>query len=108
MNYGEYIRSELLLLIPVLNIVGAVLKKSRLPDRWIPLLLGGLGILLLDGLEDVNMLLSGFDIMVQLRGGNAHAGAVPETGQEFVEPLVVCRCPDGGVDGKVQLFVFLR
>ena len=46
MNYGEYIRSELLLLIPVLNIVGAVLKKSRLPDRWIPLLLGGLGILL--------------------------------------------------------------
>ena len=43
MNYGEYIRSELLLLIPVLNIVGAVLKKSRLPDRWIPLLLGGLG-----------------------------------------------------------------
>lgn len=32
MNYGEYIRSELLLLIPVLNIVGAVLKKSRLPD----------------------------------------------------------------------------
>jgi len=46
LNYGEYIRSELLLLIPVLNIVGAVLKKSRLPDRWIPLLLGGLGILL--------------------------------------------------------------
>ncbi len=36
MNYGEYMRSELLLLIPVLNIVGAVLKKSRLPDRWIP------------------------------------------------------------------------
>ena len=28
MNYGEYIRSELLLLIPVLNIVGAVLKKA--------------------------------------------------------------------------------
>ena len=71
-------------------------------------LLGGLGILFLDGLEDVDMLLSGLDIMVQLRGGDAHAGAVPETGQEFVEPLVVCRCPDGGVDGKVQLFVFLR
>ena len=46
MNYGEYIRSELLLLIPVLNTVGAVLTPRRVPARGIPLLRGGLGILL--------------------------------------------------------------
>ena len=36
MNYQEYIKSELLILIPVLYFIGIGLKKSRLPDKWIP------------------------------------------------------------------------
>lgn len=40
MNFEEYIKTELLILIPVLYIVGIGLKKSRLPDKWIPAILG--------------------------------------------------------------------
>lgn len=40
MEYQEYIKSELLVLVPVLYIIGLGLKKSKLNDKWIPLALG--------------------------------------------------------------------
>ena len=40
MNIQEYIRSELIVLIPVLYMLGVCLKHSRVPDRWIPAVLG--------------------------------------------------------------------
>ena len=40
MNYQDYIKSELLVLIPVLYFIGMGLKKSNLSDKWIPLVLG--------------------------------------------------------------------
>ncbi len=46
MNYQEYIKSELLVLIPVLYFIGIGLKKSRLPDKWIPVTLGAASVLL--------------------------------------------------------------
>lgn len=46
MDYQEYIKSELLILVPVLYIIGLGLKKSRLKDKWIPLMLGITGIAL--------------------------------------------------------------
>ena len=44
MNFQDYIKTELLILIPVLYFVGIGLKKSMLPDKWIPATLGGIGI----------------------------------------------------------------
>ena len=46
MNYQDYIKTELLILVPVLYFVGIGLKKSKLPDKWIPLTLGAFGVLL--------------------------------------------------------------
>lgn len=43
MDYQKYIKSELLVLVPVLYIIGLGLKKSTLPDKWIPLVLGFIG-----------------------------------------------------------------
>ncbi len=40
MNFQDYIKTELLILIPVLYFAGIGLKKSKLPDRWIPAALG--------------------------------------------------------------------
>lgn len=40
MDYLKYIRSELLILIPVMYIIGMGLKKSKINDKWIPLILG--------------------------------------------------------------------
>lgn len=46
MDYQNYIKSELLILVPVLYIVGLGLKKSKIPDKWIPFILGITGIVL--------------------------------------------------------------
>ena len=46
MEYLQYIRAELLVLIPVLYLVGIALKASRLKDNWIPLVLGAISIAL--------------------------------------------------------------
>lgn len=42
----EYITENALLLIPVLNILGAIIKGiDKIPDKYIPLILLGFGIL---------------------------------------------------------------
>lgn len=46
MNYQDFILPELLVLIPVLYLVGVGLKKSTVADKWIPAMLGGLGVVL--------------------------------------------------------------
>lgn len=46
MDYQEYIKSELLILVPVLYVIGLGMKKSKLKDKWIPLALGITGIAL--------------------------------------------------------------
>ena len=46
MNYQEYIRPELLVLVPVLYLIGTIMKKSRIRDSYIPLILGLIGIIL--------------------------------------------------------------
>lgn len=42
----EFVKPELLILIPVLYLIGMGLKKSTVADKYIPLLLGGIGIVL--------------------------------------------------------------
>lgn len=46
MNFKEFIKPELLILIPVLYVVGMGLKKSKLSDKLIPVVLGVTSIIL--------------------------------------------------------------
>lgn len=46
MNYQDYIKTELLILVPVLYFLGIGLKKSKLRDKWIPAILGILAVIL--------------------------------------------------------------
>ena len=46
MNFEEFIKPELLILVPVLYVIGIGLKKSKLSDTLIPLVLGGIAIVL--------------------------------------------------------------
>lgn len=46
MEFQEYIKPELLVLVPVLYLIGMGLKKSALSDKWIPLVLGIAGVIL--------------------------------------------------------------
>ena len=42
----EFIKPELLILVPVLYLIGVALKKSELKDKFIPFILGAVGVLL--------------------------------------------------------------
>lgn len=42
----SYVKPELLILVPVLYFIGAALKRSAVPDKWIPLSLGAAGVIL--------------------------------------------------------------
>lgn len=42
----NYIKPELLILVPVLYIAGSAIKKSKIPDNLIPLILGAFSITL--------------------------------------------------------------
>ena len=46
MNYQDYIKTELLILVPVLYFIGIGLKKSKFPDKWIPIMLGNISVIL--------------------------------------------------------------
>lgn len=47
MEYKNYIKPELLILVPVLYIAGTILKNAQaVPDKYIPAILGGAGIAL--------------------------------------------------------------
>ena len=46
MNYQDFIKPELLVLIPVLIFLGVGIKKSPIRDTFIPLLLGAAGVIL--------------------------------------------------------------
>lgn len=43
---NEYIKPELLVLIPVLYLLGAAVKKSAIADKFIPWILGGVSVAL--------------------------------------------------------------
>ena len=46
MDYQQFVRAELLILIPVLYLIGVAIKKSNIRDNLIPVILGVCGILL--------------------------------------------------------------
>ena len=46
MDFQEYIKPELLILIPVLYLIGIALKKSEFKDKFIPWVLGAISIVL--------------------------------------------------------------
>ncbi len=46
MEFMDFIRPELLSIIPVMYFIGMAFKKSKISDRWIPLILGGIAIMI--------------------------------------------------------------
>ena len=46
MEYQEYIKPELLVLVPVMYFIGIGVKKSSVSDKWIPIILGTVSIIL--------------------------------------------------------------
>ena len=46
MSFQEYIQPELLVLVPVLYLIGAAIKKSNMKDSCIPFVLGILAIIM--------------------------------------------------------------
>ena len=83
----QYLKPELLVLIPVLYFIGMAIKKSSISDNFIPVLLGSFGILLsviyLIAMVDVNtykdvaiMIFTGITQGILLAGGSVYVNQV--------------------------------
>lgn len=46
MDFTSYIEPELLITVPVLYVLGTMIKRSELSDKYIPIILGVMGIIL--------------------------------------------------------------
>lgn len=90
MNFEEFIKPELLILIPVLYIVGIGLKKSKLPDNLIPLFLGGISIVLstawVIATSDISTLKDvAYALFISVTQGILSAGASVYVNQLYVQ-----------------------
>ena len=78
MDFSNYITPELLIIVPVLNFIGYVLKRSSAPDNQIPLILAATGVFLaliwVLSQQTVNLFAAAFTAIVQ--GILCAAGAV--------------------------------
>lgn len=90
MELKEFIKPELLILIPVLYIVGIGLKKSKLSDTLIPLVLGGIAIVLsaawVIATSDISTLKDvAYALFISVTQGILSAGASVYVNQLYVQ-----------------------
>ena len=90
MELKEFIKPELLILIPVLYVVGIGLKKSKLSDTLIPLILGGIAILLsaawVIATSDISTLKDvAYALFISVTQGILSAGASVYVNQLYVQ-----------------------
>ncbi len=90
MDLKVFIKPELLILIPVLYVVGIGLKRSKISDTLIPLILGGIAIVLsaawviatsdISTLKDVT-----YALFISVTQGILSAGASVYVNQLYVQ-----------------------
>ena len=90
MDLKELIKPELLILIPVLYVVGIGLKKSKLSDTLIPLVLGGIAIVLsaawVIATSDISTLRDiAYALFISVTQGILSAGASVYVNQLYVQ-----------------------
>ena len=90
MDLKEFIKPELLILIPVLYVVGIGLKKSKLSDTLIPLILGGIAIVLsaawVIATSDISTLKDvAYALFISITQGVLSAGASVYVNQLYVQ-----------------------
>ena len=90
MDLKELIKPELLILIPVLYVVGIGLKKSKLSDTLIPLILGGIAIILSSAwviaTSDISTLRDiAYALFISVTQGILSAGASVYVNQLYVQ-----------------------
>ena len=90
MDLKEFIKPELLVLIPVLYVVGIGLKKSKLSDTLIPLILGGIAIVLsaawVIATSDISTLKDvAYALFISVTQGILSAGASVYVNQLYVQ-----------------------
>ena len=90
MDLKELIKPELLILIPVLYFVGIGLKKSKLSNTLIPLILGGIAIVLSSAwviaTSDISTLRDiAYALFISVTQGVLSAGASVYVNQLYVQ-----------------------
>ena len=90
MELKDFIKPELLIMIPVLYVVGIGLKKSKLSDTLIPLVLGGIAVILsaawVIATSDISTLRDiAYALFISVTQGILSAGASVYVNQLYVQ-----------------------
>ena len=90
MDFKEFIKPELIVLIPVLYLIGFGLKKSKISNNLIPVLLGGISVMLsaswviatsdIENIKDV-----AYAVFISITQGVLSAGASVYFNQLYVQ-----------------------
>lgn len=90
MEFQQYIKTELIVLIPVMYIIGELLKKSKIADKYIPLILGTISVVLstlwvfaTEDLENAKAILAAF--FTAVTQGVLAAGASVYVSQLYIQ-----------------------
>lgn len=84
----EFIKPELLILVPVLYLFGLALKKSELRDKYIPWLLGAVAVLLSLVLVFATSALSGWQSVLLAAFSGVTQGVLCAGASVYVNQLV--------------------
>ena len=84
MNFQEYIKPELLILIPVLYLIGVAVKKSNIADKFIPWVLGVVSVVLCGtGAQIATAIFTAITQGVLIAGASVYVNQlVKQTGKE--------------------------
>ena len=90
MNFEELIKPELLVLVPVLYAIGIGIKKSKLSDSLIPLILGMISVILsaswVIATSDISTLKDiAYAVFVSITQGILSAGASVYINQLYIQ-----------------------
>lgn len=88
MDFGKLIEPELLITVPVLYLLGVMIKKSNVSDRFIPLILGAMGIILATVYKLTLYSPNGFNSVAELIFAGVTQGILCAAGSVYTDNLI--------------------
>ncbi len=101
MDIISYIEPELFIIVPVLYILGLMIKKSSINDKWIPIILGAMGIILATVYKLAAHIPCGFSEVLQIIFAGITQGILCASGSVYANNIVKQFKKGNGEDERV-------
>lgn len=88
MEITSYIEPELYIIVPVLYVLGTLIKKSSINDKYIPIILGVMGILLVTAYKLAANIPCGFSDILKVIFAGVTQGLLCAAGSVYADNIV--------------------